>query len=144
MVLFAFIFKREKEADRKEEKQLYFCKLFSHFTTLRIARNPTSINCLEISQGEAFGFLIGAHQSDNESFDFANNSHFSLYFAAFSDKENQEHNKNLRRFPYCISQHNKDVGQRAYSIGRGNKENDEKVGTCLSISARENVKEKDG
>ena len=140
MVLFASIFGGENEADRKEKKQLYFCKLFSHSTALRIARNTTLINCLEISQGEAFGFLMGAHQSDNESFDFANKSHFSLYFSAFSDKENQEHDKKLRRFPYCVSQHNKDIGQRAYGIGQRNKENDEKVGTRFSISARANVK----
>ena len=87
---------------------------------------------------------MGVHQLDNESWDFANKSYSSLYSPSVSDKENQKYDKKLRRFPYCISQHNKDVGQHVYSIGRGNKENDEKVSTCLSISARENVKEKDG
>ena len=87
---------------------------------------------------------MGVHQLDNESWDFANKSYFSLYAPSISDKENQKYEKKLRRFPYCISQHNKDFGQRAYSIDRGNKENDEKVGTCLSISARENVKGKGG
>lgn len=87
---------------------------------------------------------MGVHQLENESWDFTNKSYFPLYFPSVSDKENQKHDKKLCRFPYCVSQHNKDVGQRAYSIGRGNKENDEKVGTCLSISAREDVKEKDG
>ena len=87
---------------------------------------------------------MGVHQLDNESWDFANKFYFSLYSSAFSDKENQEHDKNLRRFPYCVSQRNKDVGQRAYCMSQRYKENDEKVGTCLSISARENVKEKDG
>ena len=87
---------------------------------------------------------MGVHQLDNESWDFTNKSYFSLYSPSVSDKENQKHNERLRRFPYCISQHNKDVGQRTYRIGQRNKENDEKVSTCLSISARENVKEKDG